>query len=1110
MALNPFLFIGVGGTGGKTIGVIRSHLLNAVKAVGWTELPRGWQFLHIDVPADPDAKTEGLPYSLPRSEYLGLTVKTSTFVNISSGISDSLSATGRERYLAWDSWRPYPPESVRVIISEGAGQFRGVGRVASQNALKGIDAAISRALSAITDPTTQGELRNLQRARGAQVVDMATGTTNVMVVGSVAGGSGSGMLLDVCDIVRAQGVQALSAVVFTPEVFTSEQGRTEPGVAPNTFGAINELSNAMWASGVRGESSRDTLFRGAGISRALGLSGPGTVFLVGRSSGTITLSEPEEVYAVVGNSLANVALSEQLTNDLGAYVRNNMQARTVGLADNLRLSAPASRDLGQFSALGFGRVALGRDYFERYASQRLTRLAVERLLDRHLLLHYPGDGKTDEQVLKEAADRVWNSFVNGSSINEEGDDHNDIIDALDPLAKIESALMTFQSTVAQELMKQAGSKKLDTNTARATAADMVLTNKSAENGIPAKARTEITQTIPSWAKATSDTLREIIVAMAAQEGLPVVLELLDRLIAHSERGVVEIRDVDLRRAKEKLRARHTFLAAGSPTDAKQVKADNPLLTDIAKQARLTLESEIHAQTLTIVAEVLADLVENLLKPWQRAVKNADELLRGQARPAQSRSPLEQMPGKLGVPTHLRPSRVEYLLDDIEAFPQTFVEEVGYSAGEDVDTSSGEGLAAAIEEVVRQIIVADRLNPLGRPVKRPATYDQYWVPEYGARRAPARAIVLTAFGMTDLEERVFAWLHDDRKQVGRYLRESLIDYVAAPTLSEAQSLRNQDRLVNQFEAALRVSAPLVQLDSTMVQLIHNQATPPRWLKMSPISIPDHLTELRTRLEDAAITVVGPGKTPTFTTHPVDGVTILTSFDNPYHPLEFTSVMEPIASQWMANHTIPDFWLWRRTAPLPEWVPLSPNSLSCLLRGWFAARFLGRATFVSTPEGGHFEVYVDNATGGHWARIDLPGMRPKSRHDHVANLIEAVPLAMLDAFHVRSLAPLAPFQALISLGATLGTDQDPVRRWVTTGDGLIDPKRAYCPDAEDRGQELVTMCDTLIKSHGQRSTEINLADPAKAQTEPRHEIYADVVHALTALKGSATVIEDDDPL
>lgn len=66
MAIQPFIFIGVGGTGGKTLGVIRQTLQDALDRIGWEgDWPDGWQFVHIDVPADPDADTGANKYSLP-------------------------------------------------------------------------------------------------------------------------------------------------------------------------------------------------------------------------------------------------------------------------------------------------------------------------------------------------------------------------------------------------------------------------------------------------------------------------------------------------------------------------------------------------------------------------------------------------------------------------------------------------------------------------------------------------------------------------------------------------------------------------------------------------------------------------------------------------------------------------------------------------------------------------------------------------------------------------------------------------------------------------------------------------------------------------------------
>lgn len=1110
MALSPHLFIGVGGTGGKTIGVIRERMLSKLATIGRRELPRGWQFLHIDVPADPDARLEGMPYALPRSQYVGLTAATSTFSNVSMGLTSRLNVAGRDGYLAWDCWRPFPPESVNVIISHGAGQFRGVGRVASQYGLANIAGAIGRALEIMNDPETPGEFRDIQRDSGATHIDMAIGTPTVYIVGSVAGGSGSGMLLDVCDVVNSQGLaQPAAAIVFTPEVFAHSDGTYDKGIAPNTFMAISELANAMWTTHQPGSSSRDTLFARAGLSRATGFGGPGSVFLVGRSSARVTLTEPDEVYSVVGHALANVAQSDELSNSLNAYVKTNLGARATGAADHLALSPLAARDLGLFGALGFGRMSLGRDYFDRYSSERLFRMAALRLMDQHLSLHYPGDGKTDEQVLKEAADRAWPSFLNATGINEAGDNNN-IIDALDPLADMEAELSTFTKRVAQDITGNARAR-VETAAARAAASAMVLQSRDGDTGALTHATTHMANKMPTWSHQVSDQLRNVVVATAAQEGLPVTIELLSRLTSHSIEALGEIRGIDARRAEADLRAQHQRLTNGRLGEERRIRIeDTAALTAIGRQARRALELEIRIRVLRTAGLVLEDLIENLLQPWLRAVRDADDLLRTQLRPANRHSPLDRMPDRRSIPGHLRPSRVEYLLDDIEEFPATFVTQVAYSAGGDVNTESEEGLGSAVDDAVTQIIAADRLNPLGKKVRPPAVYDEFWQPEFGAKRARTRAKIITAFNTAGLEERVFSWLHDDRKSVGRYLAETLPSHLGSDTISEADTIRRHDRLVNQFSAALQVAAPLVSLDPTLVQAIHQQGTPPVSASMSALSIPEHLTALRSRVEDAAVAVLGPGARVSFSTQPGSDVTILSSLDNPYHALEVASIMEPISSQWMADSDNPDFWLWRRTGPLQEWVPLSPRSRACLLQGWFAARFLGRARYL--PDASRHEVYVDNpGGGGAWLPLGK-GVRPFSLLDHVANLVETLPVALIEAFHAKSLKPLQPYQTLIALGGQISptSEKNPLRTWVATGHGLIDPDSAYCPSAVDaaaRREEFVATCDKLIANYGKYSQDAMLTDVASSQTQPRHEIYADVIAALTALRSAVLTAVDD---
>ena len=53
--LNPYLFIGLGGSGGKTLQYLRYYLDQRLKRSGWEKgLPDAWQFLWFDVPPEPE------------------------------------------------------------------------------------------------------------------------------------------------------------------------------------------------------------------------------------------------------------------------------------------------------------------------------------------------------------------------------------------------------------------------------------------------------------------------------------------------------------------------------------------------------------------------------------------------------------------------------------------------------------------------------------------------------------------------------------------------------------------------------------------------------------------------------------------------------------------------------------------------------------------------------------------------------------------------------------------------------------------------------------------------------------------------------------------------
>ena len=72
---------------------------------------------------------------------------------------------------------------------------------------------------------------------------------HVFIISSLAGGSGAGLLMEVCDIIRALDDslgEETFAILYTPEVFESLASGSIGGVQPNALAAVSEVLNGYW------------------------------------------------------------------------------------------------------------------------------------------------------------------------------------------------------------------------------------------------------------------------------------------------------------------------------------------------------------------------------------------------------------------------------------------------------------------------------------------------------------------------------------------------------------------------------------------------------------------------------------------------------------------------------------------------------------------------------------------------------------------------------------------------------------------------------------------------------------------------------------------------
>jgi hypothetical protein len=94
--LRPFLIVGVGGSGGKTLRAVRYALDLRLRVAGWDEgIPDAWQFVHIDTPLVQDGADFPAPF-LPHDSYTGLVTAGAKYSNVVNSINAKLAGKNKE------------------------------------------------------------------------------------------------------------------------------------------------------------------------------------------------------------------------------------------------------------------------------------------------------------------------------------------------------------------------------------------------------------------------------------------------------------------------------------------------------------------------------------------------------------------------------------------------------------------------------------------------------------------------------------------------------------------------------------------------------------------------------------------------------------------------------------------------------------------------------------------------------------------------------------------------------------------------------------------------------------------------------------------------------
>ncbi len=1077
--LRPFLIIGVGGSGGKTLRGLKYQLELKLQQAGWNgPLPAAWQFLHFDTPTVQDGVDFPAPF-LPAQQYKGLVSAGANYDTVFKTI-EGAHATNQSVHA--DIERQLPdPRRVRVDVTKGAGQFRAVGRAVALSSTKDIAVAARSAIARLGDASALAELQTLGRALRARD-ESANSSPTVILVSSIAGGSGAGQFLDIIEIVKSTAKQypwsnEVFSILYAPDVF--DQLGVTAGTPGNALAAIAETMNGFWTD--TPSQSTIELLQTQGVAPSYGGArdrvGAAYPFIIGRSNSKVTFADQGEVYNAVAASLAAWITDDRVQDSLTAYASGNWQARVGAnvLPDATGLMNPAHHSPA-FSSMGFGRVTLGRDKFVEYSAERLARSVIDRMLYAHTEADPLFTQRTEAEWISVRADQDYQRFIRDLRLNEDSEDHNDVVDRLRPVAEL-SALGT---KLGQDILQRfSDPAQLDKN------GGLDLTTWSqrllAEWSVRAPELLRLEQShrqalLDDWVKNAPDEMLQVIAEHVANNGLPVIVELLTR-VDRTLKSAADGLDAEALLRDEWVQSLPSLVSEQLQTAPNQqsIRPDQDAVQGAVERIQQALEWAAEASLRRSASLLLAELRREFLSPLRVHLEGAYEELSLRVKARKTTDDRDNdydfWPKREDstVPRKYTPAPNERLLVEQGEYPAEFESLIRSTF------SSGTGrFSDAILEAVGELVVGveaasrDAESEGWSLVEQARTWKPSVTADPDASRTPQNPRFSMATTPDQYVERARKWMRREGTAFNSYVTEDLRSFFDEAELAPDVFGRRRDKFREQLQSALGASEPLVKLNPTLLRLVHdksvNEATS---LVFSSIPFKEG-TEMHavTKQVLGAMGFWNDAVSDSwFQDARVEGIEVFAMSGFPYQPIVMDSVMEPIARDWLRQSNTQEsreaFWRFKRSRLLGEALPADPTVISAMIRGWYVAKALGWLKVdADGGERGPGLALWDPESRRH---ADFPrpllDTRRTQPYDYPGVVLQSLTIALALCNTQESLEPLRPYQILASLGGDELEMSQTLLRWVQEGRlapdaPTIDPTRAglAAGSLDDRQQTL----------------------------------------------------------
>jgi hypothetical protein len=1042
--------IGCGGAGNKVVRFTRDAVERQLKRTGWDRgVPHAWQFIGIDSNV---FQEDSMVPLLPNNDFIHIARRFHTYQQLHDELMVRFGPKGIQPDVFDElmGWRPNPHQVTFPPFINGLGQSRAIGRTAGIVDLQGHLSDRIRFAFGSCDAGGP-ELHEVSRHLG---IDVPPGqpvpNPIVLIVGSMAGGTGAGIMLDVVDLVRAIHVDGAfpTLVALTPDVFGSVQN---DAMTANSVAFMSELLNAYW----------DREAPEAGIippNVQVHTRGPHSVYVIGRRNlDGLDLSDSRNVYRAIGDVLAAVTTSVRVQQDFHHF-------KTVDWANKAAANAGgygfADEHLpGVVSSFGTATISVGRDRFRTYMQKLLLRSIVEQLTHGYEEAAINAFGLTEAKTIsaskkiEDLAHRNLGKFLFDCGLE---------VEQLGEFFYSNEEMRSQHSEISQVLK---GSLPLSKAQSFKDWQQLIFPQAQIIRSWNRETKSSLSdESIKLW---ISDVYRRVLHAcneFSAKLSLPVVLLILELVRTDVMKSASVLRErAQLSRsnmANAEVKSRVQLNGSKG-----RVAASSSLIQEAVSEIAKSIVWEWSADLQEKLAVVLESVATSMLTSIEAGLRQSNSRLDAMVASQDGRPPISTgWPRNDGVvPVSFTPSPVEFFLEDYTAWPQ--------HARELIQQSLGDRLGMPIDpiEAARNLIIRGGFGKSSNEVSvNPLIWDE------GNKSDPAWTSDRPSFIRVDdsiegLGERIDAWLSRPATVVNRVLTEGLAAYLSpedpitcAPVADHLQRLK---LFKEKLQLALMQSRPLIEIDESLNAVVH-----PRPISCSlniggfPFGEGHPARELTENVLQSFLGTAQPLDWA-FASAETELVSLTSFLEHPVNPSVIASFTEPLAgsiNRMNPNLLSYSFWQWRRARTLQKFIPLPYELRLAAIRGFAIARAIG----VMSAEVQRQNVIADRDGDKFFPKHLLT---LTDRNNLLPALLEAMVLTFAEV-STKGKDAFAAYESLINYGTGEYLDEIQVgglvKHFIDTGDydgvRIVDQDRANSVVGIDRYQRAEKIIEYLQRN------------------------------------------------